>query len=168
VPELFGEKLRALRHQHNLTQVLLAQSVGLSRNVHVSKLEAMQDPPSLALVVRMARFFGVSTDYLLRDTIPVYPLPASTVALPTVEATELAVGARLRELRLERHLRQIEVSQRLGLARQGYVSNLETGKKLPSLDLVLRLADLFEVSTDALLLTAPRPTAEGQSPDPVS
>jgi transcriptional regulator with XRE-family HTH domain len=46
---------------------------------------------------------------------------------------------------------QIELAQRLGLARQGYVSNLEAGRKAPSLDLVVQIADLFGVSTDYLL-----------------
>ena len=34
---------------------------------------------------------------------------------------------------------------------QGYISNLEAGRKAPSLELVVRVADLFGVTTDYLL-----------------
>ncbi len=46
---------------------------------------------------------------------------------------------------------QAELAQQLGLRRQGYISNLETNRIAPSLQLVVRIADLFKVSTDYLL-----------------
>jgi DNA-binding XRE family transcriptional regulator len=52
---------------------------------------------------------------------------------------------------MQRQMTQVELAQRLGLARQGYVSNLEAGRKAPSLDLVVQIADLFGVTTDYLL-----------------
>jgi transcriptional regulator with XRE-family HTH domain len=61
------------------------------------------------------------------------------------------LGEKLRHLRMQQQITQVELAQRLGLARQGYVSNLEAGRKLPSLDLVVQIADLFGVTTDYLL-----------------
>lgn len=46
---------------------------------------------------------------------------------------------------------QVELAHLLGLARQGYISNLEAGRKMPSLDIVVQIADLFGVTTDYLL-----------------
>ncbi len=39
----------------------------------------------------------------------------------------------------------------MGLASHGYISELESGKKLPTVEFVLRLARLFNVTTDELL-----------------
>lgn len=52
---------------------------------------------------------------------------------------------------MQRQMTQLELAKRLGLARQGYVSNLEIGRKMPSLDLLVEIADLFGVTTDYLM-----------------
>jgi len=49
-------------------------------------------------------------------------------------------GQRLRELRKESHLTQDELAERCGSNRP-FISNLERGVKVPSLTMVLRLAD---------------------------
>jgi transcriptional regulator with XRE-family HTH domain len=46
---------------------------------------------------------------------------------------------------------QLTLTQYLNLASQAYVSNLEAGRKVPSPELVVRIADLFGVTTDYLL-----------------
>jgi transcriptional regulator with XRE-family HTH domain len=71
MPRLLGEKLRYLRTQRQMTQVELAQRLGLARQGYVSNLEAGRKMPSLDLVVQIADLFGVTTDYLLRDMVPV-------------------------------------------------------------------------------------------------
>jgi transcriptional regulator with XRE-family HTH domain len=149
---LFGSKLRVLRRQQSLTQVALAQKLGLASYTHITKLEGDQDAPSLDLVVRIAHLFGVSTDYLLRDSIPVDRLITSTAeSTSDLEGVSYRFGKRLRTLRLRRKLTQIELARQLGLARQGYISNIEAGRKAPSLDLAVQSADLFGVTTDSLL-----------------
>lgn len=60
----FGETLKTLRKSRNLTQQELGGMVGLSKAV-VSKYENGMGYPSFDILVRIARFFGVSTDYLL-------------------------------------------------------------------------------------------------------
>ena len=57
---------------------------------------------------------------------------------------------RLRELRQERGLKQEELGRRVGASKQS-VSNWENGNILPSIDILVRLADFFGVSTDYLL-----------------
>ena len=59
-------------------------------------------------------------------------------------------GAKLRELRRQRGMTQVDLARRLGL-RQGHITNLETGRRGPTVDIVLRAADLFGVTTDYLL-----------------
>ena len=56
----------------------------------------------------------------------------------------------LRQLRLEHGLKQEELGHRVGASKQS-VSNWENGNIMPSVDLLVRLADFFGVSTDYLL-----------------
>lgn len=60
------------------------------------------------------------------------------------------LGENIRRLRQERGLRQEELGHRVGASKQS-VSNWENGNIVPSVDLLLRLADFFGVSTDYLL-----------------
>ena len=148
--QLFGDKLRRLRQQRGLTQLALAQQVGLAAHTHIGKLEAGHDVPSLDLVTRIAAVFKVTTDYLLRDTIPVLE---AAVAEASVRSTAAFApfGEKLRALRLTHDMSQTDLARALGLENRGYISNLETGRKLPSISLVLAIADLFAVTTDDLL-----------------
>jgi transcriptional regulator with XRE-family HTH domain len=155
---LFGDKLRMLRQQHGLTQLVLAQHVGLAAHTHIGKIETGHDVPSLDLIIRIASVLGVSTDYLLRDTVPVME---AAIEAATVRSATMPVpfGKKLRVLRLEQAMSQTALARTLGLENRGYISNLEAGRKLPSIDLVLAIADLFGVTTDDLLASTVPPAA---------
>ena len=60
----FGTILRQLRLSRNLTQTELGKNVWLSKAV-VSKYENGLGYPTYDVLIRIADFFGVSTDYLL-------------------------------------------------------------------------------------------------------
>jgi transcriptional regulator with XRE-family HTH domain len=59
-------------------------------------------------------------------------------------------GEKLRVLRIQRGMTQRELARALGYVTSGYISEVETDKKKPSLDLVLKVAQLFQVTTDQL------------------
>ena len=61
---IFAERLRELRKGRGLTQKELGGQTGLSKAV-VSKYETGMGYPSFDILIRIAQFFGVSTDYLL-------------------------------------------------------------------------------------------------------
>ncbi len=63
----FGEVLRELRQEAGLTQKQLVAHLGTLTQGHLSVLEHGTKQPSLALVVQLADFFGMTTDRLLRD-----------------------------------------------------------------------------------------------------
>jgi transcriptional regulator with XRE-family HTH domain len=154
MPQLLGEKLRFLRSQHGTTQVDLADKLGLASYTHISKIEGNQDLASLVLILRIAHAFAVTTDYLLRDTVAVEQPEQSAANTFADEISLLQLfGAKLRVLRLQHSWGQTVLARKLGLARRGYISNLESarGGKLPSPELVVRIADLFGVTTDYLL-----------------
>jgi len=60
-------------------------------------------------------------------------------------------GVKLRVLRLARNITLKQMALALGLKTHGYLSEIESGKKKPTLDLALRVARFFEISTDSLL-----------------
>jgi transcriptional regulator with XRE-family HTH domain len=150
--DLFGEKVRFVRIKRGISQVELAQQTGLASQAHISKLETGDDVPSLHVVVGVATALGVSVDYLLRDNI----LVEEPEILRYPEGLPESFGERLRALRARRGLSQGDLARQLGLAQRAYVSNLELGRKMPSRELAIKIADLFSVSIDMLLLPTAR------------
>lgn len=57
---------------------------------------------------------------------------------------------RLTELRKKRGLTQKELAEQIGIKQNSY-SDWETGKNEPSLDNIIKLAKIFNVTTDYLL-----------------
>lgn len=60
----FSEILKNLRKTKNLTQKELGEHIGLSKAV-VSKYENGMGYPKFDILIQIAQYFGVSTDYLL-------------------------------------------------------------------------------------------------------
>lgn len=60
----FGEKLKALRTGQKLSQRELAERLGVAKSI-VSYYESGDRYPSYDILVKMARLFHVTTDYLL-------------------------------------------------------------------------------------------------------
>lgn len=61
---MFGEIIKKLRTAHNLSQVQLAAELNVSKQT-VSNWENNNILPSIEMLVKIALFFSVSTDYLL-------------------------------------------------------------------------------------------------------
>jgi transcriptional regulator with XRE-family HTH domain len=60
-------------------------------------------------------------------------------------------GEKLRTLRKRRGMTIMELTAALGYIGYGHIHAIETGKKKPTAELVLKAAQLFEVTTDQLL-----------------
>jgi transcriptional regulator with XRE-family HTH domain len=147
----FGDKVRLMRKKKGLTQAALAQQVGLARHTHINHIEANRRSPSLQLVLRISQVLGVTTDYLVRDSIPVTSTLGAAPISPLLGVPPRLFSAKLRYLRIRRGITQSELTQQLGLSSQGYISKLEAGRKEPSPDLVVQIAELFGVTTEDLL-----------------
>lgn len=80
----FSNRLKELRTQAGLTQIQLAQQLGVTKSV-ISFYELSERAPSPDVLIRLARIFRVSTDYLLgldkRETIDVSELDENDIAL---------------------------------------------------------------------------------------
>jgi transcriptional regulator with XRE-family HTH domain len=73
-------------------------------------------------------------------------------------------GAKLRALRKARGLTLKQLSQQLHFESHSYLSAIESGKKQPSVSLILAIATLFNVSTDDLLFDDRDPLAHASRP----
>lgn len=73
----FGEKLQKLRKARNLSQEELAAELSVTRQT-ISKWELDQSTPELGLLAQISDIFGVTTDYLIKET-------AGEAAEPTAE-----------------------------------------------------------------------------------
>ncbi|HEL1996274.1 TPA: helix-turn-helix transcriptional regulator [Streptococcus suis] len=71
---------------------------------------------------------------------------------------KIIIGQRLRELRLKHNLEQIEVAQKLGYKSDTTISKWENGKNLPTGKKLILLAQLFNTTTDEILLGETTPT----------
>jgi transcriptional regulator with XRE-family HTH domain len=145
-----------------MTQADLARYLTPTTPAQLSKIEAGRRVPSIDVVFRIATLFGETIEYLLRDNLAVgmTTTRASTNAsrpqdrsMSADEAVrQLAVfRTKLQSLRRKQGLTQSGLAYHVGVRTLEHISQLETGRTLPSVDLVLRLADLFGVTPDYLL-----------------
>jgi transcriptional regulator with XRE-family HTH domain len=75
-----GEKLRTIRQQAGLTCEQIAAELGRtekSRRSRVQEWEANNRTPPLHILLRYARFAGISTDVLLDDELDLPPVESS-------------------------------------------------------------------------------------------
>lgn len=66
-----SEKLKALREARGLTQLQVANRVGISKAM-ISAYETASKAPSIEVLIRLSRLFGVSVDYLVCIDAPKY------------------------------------------------------------------------------------------------
>lgn len=61
------DRVKDLREDHDLTQQKLADALGITQRKY-SYIETGTQPLTAELLVKLARFYGVTTDYILRLT----------------------------------------------------------------------------------------------------
>jgi len=61
-----GERITQLRKQQNLSQEELAKKVGVSRTI-VGNYERNENTPSTEVIIKLAKVFNVSVDYLIGE-----------------------------------------------------------------------------------------------------
>lgn len=87
-----SEKLRALREARGLTQLQVANRIGVSKAM-VSAYETASKAPSIEVFIRLSRLFDVSVDYLVCVNAPkmidVSGLDEESVALITALVSKI-------------------------------------------------------------------------------
>ena len=62
--EVFGKKLKELRQENSLRQIDLSLIMGVSKTT-ICQWETSKQEPSLEDIVKLSKYFNVSTDFLL-------------------------------------------------------------------------------------------------------
>lgn len=138
---MISARLRELRIVANLTQKDIAISVNRTQQA-VAKWEKGLAEPDASCIVTLANLFSVSTDYLL-----------GCEKKPTVQAGGLSpkgIKNLLKELRKSHDYTQAYVAQYIGFSRSAY-TNMELGTREMTVETLVKLAALYDVSTDYLL-----------------
>ncbi len=68
-----------------------------------------------------------------------------------VSVSNIQLAANLRRLRTDHDYTQTQIAERLNISRQAY-SNYETGKRIPDLDILIRIADIYHVTLEELIM----------------
>lgn len=71
----------------------------------------------------------------------------------------MTIGDSLKRFRKQIGLSQTEIAERIGIAQQVYY-RYESGRNMPSAEVILKLADAYNVSTDYLLGRSDAPNYE--------
>lgn len=105
----FGKKIRELREEKNLTQPQLAKELGVS-NAVISYWENDLNEPKASHIEKIAIFFNVSTDYLIKSTDDFAAVaPLSTV--PVLSAEEKVLLQNFRSMRKDLQAYFLEMSE---------------------------------------------------------
>ena len=65
--------------------------------------------------------------------------------------SNIQLAANLRRLRADHEYTQTQICAKLNISRQAY-SNYETGKRIPDLDILIRIANLYHVTLEQLIM----------------
>lgn len=73
----------------------------------------------------------------------------------------MELGERIKSLRKQHRLSQAELASRVGI-NPTHLGRLESGRFTPSVEVLMKLATVFELTTDALLKGTPPPTNQSR------
>lgn len=133
---MLGERIAEQRKKLGLSQEELAEKLNISQK-SISKYELGDRKPQYKVLVRMAEYFGVTVDYLLRST-------------DTQDFGICDCGNTIKELRTEAGMTQEELGMLLNV-QNAAVSKYESCKVPLTGETLLKLSKIFNVSTDYLL-----------------
>lgn len=75
----------------------------------------------------------------------------------------MTIGEQIQRIRIQKGLTQERLAEMIEVSRQS-VSKWELGQAIPDVDKIIRMSELFDVSTDALLLRNPEEPEEKKNP----
>lgn len=142
--EKFHEKLKVLRKEKGLTQKNLSNMLNISQGAY-AHWEYGKREPNFEKLSMLACIFDVSIDFLLSENLEI----SKETYLKLKEEKKNLFSVRLKELRLKKGLTQTELGEKVGV-KQSTFTNWENGKREPSFENLVKLADLLEVSLDSL------------------
>lgn len=132
--KLFGQNLKQLRNNANLTQQQLADKLKVAPST-IGMYESDKRMPDTTLLSEIANLFSVSIDYL--------------VGRGNKNSSNL-FALKLKEERNKKKLSQRQLGEVIGVSQQT-IGSWEAGRTEADQEYIKKLANFFEISTDSLL-----------------
>ena len=149
----FAARLKQIRICKGLMQKDVYESLGIPNNTY-SNYENDKREPDFKTLVRIADFLDVSADYLLGREKKMNLNSCSdnirNMDIPKVGIFTPVFSDKIKELRHSRNMTQCELASVLGVTQQA-MCKWEKGLSTPTYDLLVKISDYFNVTTDYLL-----------------
>lgn len=141
------------RKNSDLTQEELAEKLNISQK-SISKYETGARKPSFETLTKMAKLFNVSTDYLLGITDERNSRRPGLSTKPQyvrgITSHTEGRGTMINDCLYHSGYDPAEVAVKLGIS-EDLLDDIRSGLAVPTLEVVQKMSELFEVSTDYLL-----------------
>ena len=131
----FGEKLKELREERNLSQKELGEKMGGITQQTIAQYEKKETVPKFETVSKIANALEINPNIFYSDF-------SQSVADDSEE-----IGERIKELRKSKGVSQKELAQKTGLS-IGSIQGYEQGRYNPKLEAIAKIADALEVELD--------------------
>lgn len=155
------KRLKELRQEKNLRQEDLGKLFNATKSA-VSMWENGKREPDRETFLALADFFGVTVDYLMgRDGLPENSSTGTTSDVECLPFPQFP--SKLKDLRKGCKLTQEAIAETLGVS-QASITSWENGKRMPDIEMLVKLADYFNVSTDYLLGRVPLDVVVNENP----
>lgn len=135
----FRERLRDLRLRHHMSIKEVAQIIGVPAATYAS-YESRGSQPNFDVLIRIAKALEVTTDFLLGAD--------QDVCQPIVDRKPFSEN--LKRIRMETGMSGKIIAEKLGISYSAYM-NYENRASQPPFDILCKIADILQVSTDELL-----------------
>lgn len=133
--EMMAVRLSMLRLDSKKRQKAVANDLDIKPQV-LAYYEKGKRHPDFKTLCSLARYYNVSVDYLLGNSDEVKNLTCFSI--------------KLKELRKERKLTQIQLAEILETSKQS-IWNYEASHREPNIKMIIKIAKYFNVSADYIL-----------------
>ena len=137
------EKVRYLREEQELTQKKIGNLLGVDHSTYAS-WERGRDLFPLKQLLILANFYHVNIDYITDLS------HKKKYQNEKFEINKELMAQRLKEIRKENNLTQIELAQKLNTSHSA-ISDYERGNRIPPLIILYQLSRQFNISIDFML-----------------
>jgi len=148
----FGDRLKELRLEKKMTQEELAKIFNTGKAT-ISHYEGNRRLPDANTIVRYAKFFNVSLDYIMGKDLQRIPLEKELFEIclndKKVQEEMRIFSDRLKELMFQKDLTSESISKELKMEKSEFVC-YAIGTKVPTPETVKKIASVLNTTVDYL------------------
>ncbi|ACD14202.1 helix-turn-helix domain-containing protein [Clostridium botulinum] len=156
---IFSKNLKKLRTFNKMKQEDLAVKIGVARS-NISYYETQKSEPTLTPLINIANIFNVTINELvtveLTDDI-IQEKNQQQDNITKVFSSSEIFSKNLKELRIGKNMYQIELAKEVKTSKSN-ISFYESGRSEPTLGVLMRICDFFNIKLSELVSKDLKPT----------